>query len=185
MPTIFCFTPPPVRLHSEQHVVWCFHFIWCPPILTVVCFVALERSMIHNNRGNPCFEIDILHTRQSIIAIITVINISIILSAIVAESSPSPTYCTSSTSPISSSNSSIFCFHCPLPLPTPHPLPFTLEITPALSFGILQLAVLVVDFCFYTLGIVRDVGKVLFKLISSGPVSPSDSTNFCAAVSGG
>ena len=111
MPTIFCIPPPPLGLHSEQHVVWCFHFMWCPLILTVVCFTVLERSMVHNNSWHPCFEIGILHihwNHQSIIAIITVISISIVLSAIVvASSSPSPTYCTSSTSSTSSSNSSI------------------------------------------------------------------------------
>ena len=105
MPTIICIPPLPVRPHSEQHVVWCFHFIWCPPILTVVCFTALERSMVHNNGGHPCFEIGILHihrNHQSIIAIITIISISIVLSAIVVASSSSLTI--SSTS---SSNSSI------------------------------------------------------------------------------
>ena len=111
MPTIFCIPPPPVRPHSEQHVVWCFHVIWCPLILTVVCFVALERSMVHNNSGHPCFELGILHihrNHRSIIAIITVISISIVLSAIVvALSSPLPTYCTSSTSSTFSSNSRI------------------------------------------------------------------------------
>ena len=147
-PTIFCIPPPPVRPHLKQHVVWCFHFIWCPQILTVVCFAVLERSMVHNNSGHPCFEIGILdmhRNHQSIIAIINVISISIVLSAIVvALSSPLAPYHTSSTS---SSNSSIL-FCCPLPLPTPHPLPFTLDITLALSFGISQLVVLV-DFCFW------------------------------------
>ena len=111
MPTIFCIPSPPVRLHSEQHVVWCFHFIRCPPILTVVCLAVLERSMVHNNSGHLCFEIGILHIHRnhwSIIAIITVISISIVLSTIVvALSSPSPTYRTSSTSSTSTSNSSI------------------------------------------------------------------------------
>ena len=107
-PTIFCIPPPPVRPHLKQHVVWCFHFIWCPQILTVVCFAVLERSMVHNNSGHPCFEIGILdmhRNHQSIIAIINVISISIVLSAIVvALSSPLAPYHTSSTS---SSNSSI------------------------------------------------------------------------------
>ena len=111
MPTIFCIPPSPVRLHLKQHVLWCFHFIWCPPILTVVCFKALERSMVHNNSGHPCFEIGIFHihrNHQSIIFIITVISISIVLSAfVVALSSPPATYCTSSTFSASSSNSSI------------------------------------------------------------------------------
>ena len=111
MPTIFCIPPPPIRLHLEQHVVWCFHFIRCPLILTVVCLTVLERSMVCNNSGHLCFEIGILHihrNHQSIIAIITVISISIVLSAIVvALSSPLPTYRTSSTSSTSSSNSSI------------------------------------------------------------------------------
>ena len=108
MPTIFCIPPSPLRLHLKQHVIWCFYFIWCLLILTVVCFAVLERSMIHNNSGLLCFEIGILHihrNHQSIIAIITVISISIVLSAIVvALSSPLATYHTSSTS---SSNSSI------------------------------------------------------------------------------
>ena len=100
-PTIFCIPPPPVRPHSKQHVVWCFHFICCPLILTVVCFTALERSIVHNNSGHPCFEIGILHihrNHQSIIAIITVV---------VALSSPQATYHTSSTFSTPSSNSSI------------------------------------------------------------------------------
>ena len=108
MPTIFCIPTPPARPHLKQHVVWCFHFIWCPPILTVVCFTAFERSMVHNNSGHPCFEIGILHIHRnhwSIIAITPVISTSIVPSAIVVVSSlPSPTYHTSSTS---SSNSSI------------------------------------------------------------------------------
>ena len=107
-PTIFCIPPPPVRPHSKQHVVWYFHFIWCPPILTVVCFTVLEKSMVHNNSRHPCFEIGILQVHRNhrfIIAIITVISISIVLSAIVvALSLPLVTYCTPSTS---SSNSSI------------------------------------------------------------------------------
>ena len=145
MPTIFCIPPPPVRRHSKHHVVWCFHFIWCPPILTVVCFTALERSMVHNNSGHPCFEIGILHihrNHRSIIAISTVI--SIVLSAIVVALSL-PQLPIARLAPLALTV--VFCFCCPLPLPTPHPLPFTLHITLALSFAISQLVVLV-DFCF-------------------------------------
>ena len=113
MPTNFCILPLPVRQNSEQHVVWCFHFIWCPLILTVVCLTALEGSLVHNNSGHMCFQIDILdihRNHRSIIAIITiaiiaVISITIVLSAIVvALSLPSSTYHTCSTS---SSKSSI------------------------------------------------------------------------------
>ena len=98
---IFCIPPPPVRPHSEQHVVWCLHFIWYPLILTVVCFAVLERSMVHNNSGLLCFEIGILHihrNHRSIIAIITIISISIVLPAIVVASSSSLTFSSTSSS---------------------------------------------------------------------------------------
>ena len=180
MPTIFCIPPPPVGPHSKQDVVWCIHFIWCPPILTVVCFTALERSMVHNNSGHPCFEIGILHihkNHRSIIAIITVISISLSAIVVALSSSQPPIAYLAHLPPLPLTV--VFCFCCPLPVP------FILDITIALLFDISQLVVLVVDFCFLALGIVRDVGEVLFKLISSGMVSSSDSTNLCAAVSGG
>ena len=123
MLTIFCIPSPPVTLHSENQVVWFFHFFWYPPILTVVCLTALKRFMVHNHSGCTCLQMGILHfhrNHRSIIAIIawyyTIIGISIQLSPIVVTSPlPSSTSTTSSSrnvilflSPSSSSYTSSF-----------------------------------------------------------------------------